>query len=112
MHAARRGKRVGEEGYGRVSQLGADEFVMHLFPEGDLQETLFYLDIGAADGEAISNTVALDRLGWSGICVDPFPRNMQSRTCQVVNKAISQDGKPRLFVQVVPPTLDPQWELA
>eukprot|EP00927_Polykrikos_kofoidii_P056054 TRINITY_DN50237_c0_g1_i1.p1 TRINITY_DN50237_c0_g1~~TRINITY_DN50237_c0_g1_i1.p1 ORF type:complete len:431 (+),score=48.13 TRINITY_DN50237_c0_g1_i1:70-1362(+) len=48
----------------------------------------FYLDIGANDGEYHSNTAVLDRAGWSGLCVDPFPLNMRNRSCQVVQVAL------------------------
>jgi FkbM family methyltransferase len=54
----------------------------------------FYVDVGSADGEAISNTKLLDNLGWKGVCIDPFPRNMAKRTCQVFRQpAYSESGK-------------------
>src|SRR5437016_4402228 len=37
----------------------------------------YYVDVGSADGVEISNTNLLDRMGWKGVCIDPFPRNMQ-----------------------------------
>jgi hypothetical protein len=55
------------------------------------------MDIGASDGEALSNTITLDMLGWPGVCVDPFPLNMHLRTCQVVRTAVSGDGLGREF---------------
>src|ERR1700754_2940971 len=33
----------------------------------------FFVDLGSADGVAISNTWALEQSGWTGICIDPFP---------------------------------------
>ena len=34
----------------------------------------YFIEIGAYDGIAISNTYALERqLGWKGICVEPLP---------------------------------------
>jgi len=54
----------------------------------------YYVDVGAADGEAISNTKLLDDLGWKGICIDPFPTNMGQRSCQVVRQPVfSESGK-------------------
>ena len=48
-----------------------------------------YLEIGVWDGESISNTALLDRkYGWSGVCVDPFMKNMSARTCQQVHAAL------------------------
>ncbi len=32
-----------------------------------------FLDIGAYDGKAFSNTHALANLGWKGVCVEPSP---------------------------------------
>jgi FkbM family methyltransferase len=60
-----------------------------------------FLEIGCWDGEMISQTAYLEReRGWTGVCVDPFPRNFRRRSCRVCEKAISRDGKPRLFVKV------------
>lgn len=54
----------------------------------------FYVDVGSADGGFMSNTKLLDDLGWKGICIDPFPTNMQSRTCQVFRQPVfSASGK-------------------
>ena len=52
----------------------------------------FFIDVGSADGVALSNTYALERKGWTGICVDPFPRNMQGRTCQVFRAVVDREG--------------------
>lgn len=32
-----------------------------------------FLDIGAHDGKALSNTWALSQNGWSGVCIEPSP---------------------------------------
>lgn len=54
----------------------------------------FYLDVGSADGDHISNTRLLDEKGWKGVCIDPFPRNMNKRTCQVFALPVfSESGK-------------------
>jgi len=52
----------------------------------------FFVDVGSADGVEISNTWALERKGWKGICIDPFPRNMQGRKCQVFAEAVDSVG--------------------
>jgi hypothetical protein len=54
----------------------------------------YYLDVGSADGVRDSNTKLLDDLGWNGVCIDPFPTNMEHRTCQVVRQPVfNESGK-------------------
>lgn len=54
----------------------------------------YYVDVGAADGVENSNTNLLDQMGWKGVCIDPFARNMQRRTCQVFQQPVfSESGK-------------------
>jgi FkbM family methyltransferase len=54
----------------------------------------FYVDVGSADGVSNSNTKLLDQMGWKGVCIDPFPANMQSRTCQLFRQPVfSESGK-------------------
>lgn len=69
---------------------GQDLWVMHSVHPGVTNG--FFVDLGSADGVAISNTWALERNGWSGICIDPFPRNMEGRTCQVFAEAVDNVG--------------------
>lgn len=33
----------------------------------------FYVDVGAFDGVHISNSYGFERVGWSGICIEPLP---------------------------------------
>ena len=54
----------------------------------------YYVDVGSWDGVAASNTKLLDDMGWKGVCIDPFPRNMATRTCQVFRQPVfSVSGK-------------------
>jgi hypothetical protein len=79
------------------SQSTIEPILDQLFPRGHG----FFLEIGCWDGELISQTAYLEReRGWTGVCVDPFPRSFQNRTCQVVGRAISRDGSPRTFRKV------------
>jgi FkbM family methyltransferase len=58
----------------------------------------FYVDVGSADGRFLSNTKLLDDMGWKGICIDPFPMNMQRRTCKVFSQPVfSESGKKMSF---------------
>jgi len=69
---------------------GQDLWVMHSVHPAVTDG--FFVDLGSADGVAISNTSALEQNGWAGICIDPFPRNMGSRTCQVFAEAVDNVG--------------------
>lgn len=69
---------------------GQDLWVKHSVHPGATDG--FFVDLGSADGIAISNTWALEQNGWAGICVDPFPRNMETRTCQVFAEAVDNVG--------------------
>jgi FkbM family methyltransferase len=69
---------------------GQDLWVMHSVHPGVTNG--FFVDLGSADGVTISNTWALEQNGWTGICIDPFPRNMESRTCQVFAEAVDNVG--------------------
>ena len=53
-----------------------------------------FLDVGSADGVVDSNTFALERKGWTGICVDPFPTGMARRTCQMFKEVVWVSGRP------------------
>ena len=54
----------------------------------------YYVDVGSADGVKDSNTKLLDEMGWKGVCIDPFPTNISSRTCQFFRQPIfSVSGK-------------------
>ena len=76
---------VGFEQY--HSDYGQDKWVARfLFPD---VENGYFVDVGSGDGVASSNTKALEDLGWKGICIDPFPRNMEQRNCRLCKKAIS-----------------------
>jgi FkbM family methyltransferase len=52
----------------------------------------FFVDVGSADGEVISNTRRLEDEGWKGICIDPFPRNMQRRSCKTFAEAVDSES--------------------
>lgn len=64
-----------------------------------------FLDIGAHNGIALSNTRALVDLGWSGVCVEPAPTIFsellqlyeRSTTVKVVNCAVDVESKLKFF---------------
>jgi FkbM family methyltransferase len=95
------------------SELGQDKWASEsVFPG---VKDGFFVDVGSADGTIWSNTKALEEKGWHGICIDPFPKNMQDRTCQIFKEVVfSQPGKQvklwapqHSFWSGLPDTLDP-----
>jgi FkbM family methyltransferase len=80
------------------SQIGQDRWVAEkMFPGvGDG----YFLDVGSGDGFTDSNTWALEQRGWTGICIDPFPTNMEGRTCRMFKEVVSSvAGQEVTFVQ-------------
>ena len=63
------------------SQLGQDKWVVGIVYPGVTDG--YFVDVGAWDAEIDSNSKALEELGWTGICVDPFPQNWKNRTCRL-----------------------------
>jgi len=78
------------------SQIGQDKWVLETVYPG--VGNGFFLDVGSGDGTYLSNTKALERRGWTGICIDPFPRHMEDRTCRMVKEIVfSEVGKRMTF---------------
>ena len=88
-----------EETLGLVSfhsQIGQDRWVLETVFPGVTDG--FFLDVGSWDGTIDSNTKALEETGWTGICIDPFPKNMQGRTCKMFKEVVhSESGKRVVF---------------
>lgn len=64
---------LGELQHNRVyaGQIGQDKWVIEtMFP--DVTDG-FFVDVRSSHGTIGSNSVALERKGWTGICIDPFP---------------------------------------
>ena len=58
----------------------------------------FFVDVGSAHGTIGSNSLALERRGWAGICVDPFPIHMEGRTCRMFREVVfSRPGQEMEF---------------
>src|SRR5688500_5047231 len=69
------------------SEIGQDKWVIaKMFPG---VTNGHFLDVGSGHGTIGSNTKALEELGWTGICVDPFPTHMEGRTCQMIKEVVS-----------------------
>jgi hypothetical protein len=76
------------------SEWGQDKWVSEAVFPG--VKNGFFLDVGSGDGTLISNTKALEQKGWTGICIDAFPRNMQDRTCQIFKEVVSSKSGERV----------------
>lgn len=77
------------------SQHEIEKYIQALLPTPG-----FFLEIGCWDGINISQTYIIEKQGWTGICVDPFPKHFEKRKCQLIQKAISKDGGQREFIRV------------
>jgi Methyltransferase FkbM domain len=76
------------------SQIGQDKWVSEAIFPG--VKNGFFLDVGSGDGTYTSNTKALEQKGWTGICIDPFPTNMQDRSCQIFKEVVSSEAGKRV----------------
>ena len=87
-------ERLGRATY--ASEIGQDKWVLEtMFP--DVTDG-YFVDVGSGHGTYFSNTVALERKGWSGICIDPFPTHMESRSCRVFKEVVwSAPGRVMTF---------------
>lgn len=67
----------------------------------------FYIDIGAYDGIALSNTYIFEKLGWNGFCVEASPKTFEklqrNRKCDLYNYAVCSKniGKTRFLTSTI-----------
>lgn len=48
-----------------------------------------FVEIGAPDGLSLSNSYLLEsEHGWTGTCVEPLPEHYESRSCNLISKAV------------------------
>jgi hypothetical protein len=59
----------------QYSQLGQDLWVLEKYPINNG----YFVDVGFNDGIEINNTYLLELNGWTGIGVDPMPKNYTNR---------------------------------
>jgi len=67
--------------YRYYGQHGEDFLLWHFF---NYRRDGYFLDIGAHDGIALSNTKSFEERGWRGICAEPVPPVFAAwpHTCQ------------------------------
>lgn len=80
------------------SQFGQDKWILgKVFPR---VADGYFVDVGAFDAEIDSNSKALEERGWTGVCIEPFPRNWTNRTCQLFKEVVySKTGETIRFRQ-------------
>lgn len=79
------------------SQFDEDGYIAGIIKDHSLKITPFIIDLGAFDGETLSNSRLFFEMGWSGFCVEAHPEtfkklignNERFKNCQCVNAAIS-----------------------
>lgn len=74
------------------SEVGQDKWLTEtVFPD---KTSGFFLDVGSGHGTIGSNTKLLELKGWTGVCIDPFPKHMEGRTCTMLEDVVfSEAGK-------------------
>jgi FkbM family methyltransferase len=86
------------------SQNGEDRFLVE---GGYLPERGTFVDVGAGQPVALSNTYHLERNGWTGLCVDADPRQVarlrRTRRCAVEHAAVTASGAPAVLFQCKAP---------
>lgn len=74
------------ETFHKGSQFGQDKIILDILNK---KTNGYFLDIGAADGELINNTLILEKeYNWNGLSVDPFPMNFDNRKTKVAREVI------------------------
>jgi FkbM family methyltransferase len=83
--------RIIEKSY---SQIGQDRFALLFYARYPRlrNKQKFFIEIGAADGRELSNTLRMEELGWKGICIEANPQKFiqcqKNRTCTVLDWAV------------------------
>jgi FkbM family methyltransferase len=88
------------------SQYGQDQYVNEVLYH-NMRDGVF-VDIGAFDGVAISNTLFFEKeLGWKGICVEPDPDKFQelkkNRECICIEGCVSDTSGESKYLKLPPP---------
>ena len=75
------------------AQFGEDRVLWQVFRQ---RPTGYFIEVGAYDGVALSNTYFLEQMGWKGLLVEPIGALCQMaaarRRARVVNAACSRRG--------------------
>jgi|TARA_R110000765_G_scaffold121857_1_gene218194 FkbM family methyltransferase len=86
------------KGHPKRSSNGQDLYVYYI-----LGDSGYFVDIGAHDGKDGSNTYALEKAGWKGLCVEPSPVHQEAllehRSCIIDNSLVyGEKTKKKYFI--------------
>ena len=84
-----------------ASQISQDLLVLYFT---ELKKNGFFVEIGAANGFYLSNTLTLENFGWKGIIAEPLPRwheKIKRRKCQVDLRCIYDKSNSKLIFEDV-----------
>lgn len=76
------------------SKEGQDKFALHCL--GSPKHGTF-LDIGCGPPEHGNNTIVMDRMGWTGICIDILAQDFTGRSAKFIQADASTLDYPRLL---------------
>jgi hypothetical protein len=82
------------------AQVHQDEIVMDLIGNDG-----YFIDLAANDAKELSNTLALERHGWHGLCIEPNPNywyGLSHRNCTVIGALVGGDTPPGSLPDKVP----------
>jgi FkbM family methyltransferase len=84
------------------SQFGQDKYIYESFFKGKDNGT--YLEIGADDGIRFSNCFFFEKLGWSGIAIEPredaYEKLISNRKCKCIKAALSDKEEETDFLDI------------
>jgi len=84
-----------------ASQISQDLLVLYF---SQFKKDGFFVEIGAADGFYLSNTLCLEYLGWKGIIAEPLPRwhqKIRQRKCNVDLRCVYEKSNSKLIFEDV-----------
>jgi FkbM family methyltransferase len=87
---------------GYYSQWGQDKWVIERYFPGKTDGV--FVDIGAHDGITFSNTFALERMGWTGMAVEPIPSVFEqlktNRHCITIQGCVAGESGIKQFREI------------
>ena len=84
-----------------ASQISQDLLVLYF---SQFKKDGFFVEIGAADGFYLSNTLILENLGWRGIIAEPLPtwhQKIRQRKCNVDLRCVYEKSNSKLIFEDV-----------